>query len=72
MKTQGEPTFQAATSAVFSMPRIMGADFLLYGSLQNASWAYAAVATMDGLIAYGGRFTGVSVMTKEHPLYKVF
>jgi tetrahydromethanopterin S-methyltransferase subunit H len=72
MKTQGEPTFQAAASAVFSMPRIMGADFLLYGSLQNASWAYAAAATMDGLIAYGGRFTGVSVMTKEHPLYKVF
>jgi tetrahydromethanopterin S-methyltransferase subunit H len=54
------------------MPLMMGADFMFYGSIQNANWTYAAAATTDGLIAYGGRFTGVSVMTKEHPLYKIF
>ena len=50
----------------------MGADFLLYGSLQNAPWVYPAAGAIDGLIAYGGRFTGVSVRAKEHPINKVF
>jgi tetrahydromethanopterin S-methyltransferase subunit H len=72
MKDQGGPAFRAAASAVFSTPRLMGADFLLYGSLSNAPWVYPAVATIDGLIAYGGRFTGVATKTKEHPLYKIF
>jgi len=72
MKTRGKTAFQAAASSVFSIPRLMGADFLFYGSLQNAPWVYPAVATIDGLIAYGGRFTGIRVATKEHPLYKVF
>jgi tetrahydromethanopterin S-methyltransferase subunit H len=72
MKARGEPAFQAACAAVFSLPRMMGADFLLYGSLQNASWVYPAAGTIDGLLAYGGRFTGVSVRAKEHPINKVF
>ena len=72
MKARGMPAFQAAASAVFSMPRLMGADFIFYGSLQNAPWVYQAIATIDGLIAYGGRFSGVSVKAREHPLYKVF
>jgi tetrahydromethanopterin S-methyltransferase subunit H len=50
----------------------MGADFLFYGSLRNAPWVYQAMATTDGLLAYGGRFTGVSISSEEHPLYKVF
>lgn len=72
MKAQGNPAFQAAASAVFCLPRLMGADFLFYGSLRNAPWVYPAVATTDGLLAYGGRFSGVSVRTKEHSLYNVF
>jgi tetrahydromethanopterin S-methyltransferase subunit H len=72
MKARGTSAFQAAASAVFSMPRLHGADFILYGSLHNAPWVYPAVATIDGLIAYSGRFTGVQVKTEEHPLYKIF
>jgi tetrahydromethanopterin S-methyltransferase subunit H len=72
MRARGVSAFQAAASSVFSLPRLMGADFLLYGSLRNASWVYPAVATADGLIAYSGRFTGVTVGTREHPLYKIF
>jgi len=48
------------------------ADFILYGSLRNASWVFPTIATIDGLLAYSGRFTGISVKTKEHPLYKMF
>ncbi len=72
MKARGTPAFQAAAAAVLAVPRMMGADFLLYGSLQNAPWVYPAVATIDGLLAYAGRFTGVSVKTREHPINKVF
>jgi tetrahydromethanopterin S-methyltransferase subunit H len=72
MKARGTPAFQAACAAVFSLPRLMGADFLLYGSLQNAPWVYPAAGAIDGLLAYGGRFTGVSVRAKEHPINKVF
>jgi tetrahydromethanopterin S-methyltransferase subunit H len=72
IKARGTSAFYAASSAVFSMPKLLGADFILYGSLHNAPWVYPAVATIDGLIAYSGRFTGVQVKTGEHPLYKVF
>jgi len=72
MKARGTPAFQAGASAVLSMPVLLGADFILYGSLNNAPWVYPAVATTDGLIAYGNRFTGVQVQSTEHPLYKIF
>ena len=72
MKAKGTQAFQSASAALFSMPRMLGADFLFYGSIQNAPWVYPALATIDGLLAYNGRFTGISVRSKEHPLYKVF
>ncbi|MFC1886022.1 tetrahydromethanopterin S-methyltransferase subunit H, partial [Thermodesulfobacteriota bacterium] len=72
MKSRGAAAFQAAAAAVFSMPRLLGADFIFYGSLGNAPWVYPAVAAIDGLTAYAGRFTGVSVIAENHPLYKVF
>lgn len=72
MKARGTPAFQAAAASILAMPRLLGADFIFYGPIQNAPWVYPAVATLDGLIAYGGRFTGIPVATKEHPLYKVF
>jgi len=72
MKALGSPAFQAAASAVLAIAQSQGADFLFYGSLQNASWVYPAVAAVDGLIAYMGRLGGVVPMTRDHPLYKVF
>ena len=36
------------------------------------AWVYPAAGAIDGLLAYGGRFTGVSVRAKEHPIHKVF
>ena len=71
MKARGAPAFQTAASATLALAKSQGADFLFYGSLQNAPWVYSAVATMDALIAYGGRFSGLRVATQEHPLYRV-
>jgi tetrahydromethanopterin S-methyltransferase subunit H len=54
------------------MTQSQGADFILYGPIKSASWVYPTVATMDALVAYGGRLNGVRPVTKEHPLYKIF
>jgi tetrahydromethanopterin S-methyltransferase subunit H len=72
IKALGTPTFQAAASVVLAMTQSQGADFILYGSIKNASWVYPVVATMDALVAYGGRLNDVRPATKEHPLYKIF
>ncbi len=72
MKDCGSPTFQAAASAVLALTVSQGADFIFYGSLQNAAWVYPAVAAVDGLIAYRGRLGGGQPTNREHPLYKVF
>jgi tetrahydromethanopterin S-methyltransferase subunit H len=71
--TERSPTAHiAAASAALALAVDEGADFLLYGPMRFASWAYPAVAAASGLVAYGGRFTGVRPATRDHPLYKVF
>jgi tetrahydromethanopterin S-methyltransferase subunit H len=71
-KKHDQTTFQAAAAAVFSLLRCCSADFILYGPMRFAPWAYPACAAADGLIAYGGRFEGMRPATKEHPLYRIF
>ena len=72
MKKLGKSAFRAAAAAVFSMTRLLGADFCLYGPIKNASWVYPAVATIDGLLAYGGRLNGLKPLKKNHPLFNLF
>jgi tetrahydromethanopterin S-methyltransferase subunit H len=72
MKARGKSVFQAAAASIISMTRLMGADFCLYGPIENASWVYPAMATIDALISYAGRFSGIQPVSKDHPLYKIF
>jgi tetrahydromethanopterin S-methyltransferase subunit H len=72
MKKLGKVAFHTASASVFSMTRFLGADFCLYGPIKNASWIYPAVATTDGLLAYGGRLNGLKPLSNNHPLYKLF
>jgi tetrahydromethanopterin S-methyltransferase subunit H len=62
----------AAASSALALVVREGADFLLYGPMRFAPWAYPAVAAASGLVAYGGRFAGTRPATEDHPLYKVF
>ncbi|MFC1822139.1 tetrahydromethanopterin S-methyltransferase subunit H [Thermodesulfobacteriota bacterium] len=71
-RRQTPEAFQAAAAAVLGLTQLRGADFLLYGPMRFASWAYPACAAVDAMIAYGGKFTGVRPVTKAHPLYKIF
>ncbi len=71
MKDRGKLIFHAAGASILSMLRLMGADYCLYGPIENASWVFPAVATIDALIAYSGRLTGIHPRNRDHPLYKI-
>ncbi len=66
------PIFEAAGTAILSLPIFYGADFLLYGPISNASWVYPALAVADAMVAYGGRTSGMKPSSKNHPLYHIF
>jgi tetrahydromethanopterin S-methyltransferase subunit H len=70
-KKMAPPQLQACGAAVFALPVYFGANFLLYGPLQNADWVYPAIAAADAMIAYAGKITGTKPLSKEHPLYKI-
>ena len=72
VRKQGTAAFQAAAAAAFALTQCEGADFLLYGPVRFAPWVYPACSAIDGLIAYGGRFSGIRPASREHPLYKIF
>ena len=61
----------AAGAAVYSSTVYAGADFLLYGPMRCAEWAYPACAVADSLMAYGNRLQGIRPGDKSHPLYKL-
>ena len=72
MRGRGESVFQAAAASVFAVTQLMGANFIFYGPVRFAPWAYPACAATDALLAYGGRLGGVRPASREHPLYKIF
>ncbi len=72
VKEFGKKAFYASAAIVLGTIRWFGADFCLYGPIENASWVYPALASVDGLIAYGARLQGKRPISKEHPLYKIF
>lgn len=72
MRKKGTPSFEAAGSAMCTLPQMMGADFIIYGPIAYARWAYPACATADAMIAYAARNYGVRPRVKTHPLYRIF
>jgi len=72
MRSRGTPTFEAASAVTFTLPISFGADFIFYGPIRNAPWAYPACAAMDAMIAAAGRNYGIRPISKEHPLYRIF
>lgn len=71
-KKIASPQFEACGSSVMALPIFAGADFLLYGPIQNSSWVYPAVSVVDAMIGYGAKLNGAKPQTKEHPLFRVF
>lgn len=72
LRAQGQPAFEAAAAAAFTLTQTQGADFVHYGPIRNAPWVYQAAATVDAMTAYSGRVTGVRPVSENHPLYRIF
>lgn len=72
LRAKGAPAFEAAASVVFTLPQSLGANFVFYGPMRNAPWAYPAAAAMDAMIAHTGRLNKVRPVTQAHPLYRIF
>ena len=61
----------AAGAAVYASTIFSGANFLLYGPMSCAEWAFPACAVSDALMAYGNRLHGIKPTDKSHPLFKL-
>ena len=70
-KKMSSPQFEACGANAITLPILMGADFIIYGPIRNASWVYPACAAIDAMIAYHARTLGITPKTKNHPLYKI-
>jgi tetrahydromethanopterin S-methyltransferase subunit H len=72
-KELDQTTSLIANSVVNTMPIALGADFLLYGPMRNATTVFTACALADAYVAYAMRQQHrISPLTREHPLYKIF
>ena len=73
VKPWGVDTFKACEAASQVVPLALGADFLLYGIVESAPWVFPACAMVDAMLATAARAEfGISTLTTEHPLYKLF
>ncbi|UCB60310.1 MAG: tetrahydromethanopterin S-methyltransferase subunit H [Candidatus Bathyarchaeota archaeon] len=69
----GPDILKACWASVEVVPLILGADYLLYGPIESASWVIPASAAIDAIIATSVRIDfGIKPLSKKHPLYKLF
>lgn len=61
----------AAAVAIYSSIIYQGADWLFYGAIRNAKWAYPAVATANSLMASGAMLNGTKLNCDTHPRFMV-
>ena len=69
-----DPETHLTSSVVANiLPIIMGANFMLYGPIENASKIYAPTAVADAYIAYSMmQKYGIKPLTNNHPIFKIF
>lgn len=71
-KELDSPVFKACGACANFMTVIFGADFVLYGPIENAEYAFPTCALADAMTAYTLRREGIKPKTRGHPLYKIF
>jgi tetrahydromethanopterin S-methyltransferase subunit H len=70
-KQFGRSAYEAIDSATDVLTKVMGADFILYGPIEEAERVFPTFGVIDAIIGYQAKFKGIT--PKEcHPLYKVF
>lgn len=72
-KKWGPGVFEACEAAAEVVPLAFGADYLFYGPVESAPWVFPACAGVDSMIAAASNTElGTKILTKEHPIYKLF
>lgn len=62
-----------ANSVANVFPVVLGADFIMYGPIENATSAYFTCGLADAYIAYYMRYEyRMQPLTREHPVFKIF
>jgi len=62
-----------ASSVANVFPIVLGADFILYGPIENAPEAYFYSSLADAYVAYCAiQQSGTRPLTRNHPLFKIF
>lgn len=64
-KTESWPSVDIGTNLV---AQIMGANFLLYGPIENVKRVFPAVAMVDILLAETAKDLGLSTIAEKHPI----
>jgi len=65
--------YKIRTAVTNSFPITIGADFSLYGPIEDAEEAYAACSLVDAFVGYSMKMEeGLGPDSKDHPLYKIF
>lgn len=73
MRKLDKTLFAIASSVADVLPIFMGANFVIYGPIENASNAYFHCALADAYVAYSVRQEfGTRPLTSNHPLFKIF
>ena len=69
-KKMGIKARRPAVAAVNAVAAALGADFLLYGPIEEAPYVYPAVAMVDAAYAFPAMRSGMK-LSREHPLFKI-
>ncbi len=67
-KTESWPPVDIGTNLV---AQIMGANFLLYGPIENVKRVFPAVAMVDIMLGETAKDLGLSVLAESHPIKKL-
>ncbi len=58
-------------AAAAALAQSMGANFIIYGSMERAADMFPVCALIDAMIAYNAIATGIKPLTRNHPLYRI-
>lgn len=71
-KAFSKQAFAVCDSAADVTTQLQGADFILYGPIEEAERVFPSCALVDALIAYTNRRYGIIPKTKDHPINKIW
>ncbi len=73
VKANFEKEFRKGTrTATNAIMQIMGANWLMFGPVEQADYVFPAVAIVDAYVASAMGDVGIRPLHEQHPIYKIF